>query len=110
AVLILLATWALTGGYSYIFEQTSPADSAPHTAPKPRIGNVESTIFLGSVNALFLAFIMVQLAYLFGGQANISAQGFTYAEYARKGFFELVAVAVAAFGLLWWSEKYISRS
>jgi hypothetical protein len=37
---------------------------------------------------------------LFGGQANIAAAGYTYAEYARRGFGELVAVAVLTLGMI----------
>ncbi len=61
---------------------------------KPFLGWIESTIILGSIEVLFALFIVIQIRYLFGAQANISTVGFTYAEYARRGFFELVAVAV----------------
>jgi hypothetical protein len=108
-ILITVATLGLIGGYSYMFNDPK-AEETPAEAPqKAFIGQVESTILFGSVNVLFFAFILVQLAYLFGGQANISALGFTYADYARKGFFELVAVAIVAFGLLWSAEKYVER-
>ncbi|HEX7259688.1 MAG TPA: DUF4173 domain-containing protein [Candidatus Saccharimonadia bacterium] len=109
-VLIVLATLGFIGGYSYLFSATKSDETPPETSLKPLIGKVESTILFVSVNTLFFAFILVQLAYLFGGEANISAQGFTYAEYARKGFFELIAVAVVAFGLLWSAEKYIEKT
>lgn len=55
---------------------------------------------LGSLNVLFLAFIIIQFTYLFGGEHNITALGFTYAQYARKGFFELIAVAVLSLVLV----------
>jgi Domain of unknown function (DUF4173) len=59
------------------------------------LGTTEVVIALGALNALFLAFVLVQLRYLFGGQALVEARTqLTYAEYARQGFFELVAVAV----------------
>ena len=48
------------------------------------------------VDALFAAFVVLQLAYLFGGRDTLSVAGLTYADYARRGFFELVAVAVLA--------------
>ena len=54
-------------------------------------------------------FVFIQIKYLFGGQASIAAQGFTYAEYARSGFFELLAVAVIAFVLLQATEKYTTK-
>jgi hypothetical protein len=60
----------------------------------PFLGWTETAILLGSVDLLFAVFVAVQFRYFFGGQANINLAGYTYAEYARRGFFELVAVAV----------------
>ena len=49
---------------------------------------------LGSLNALFLLFVVVQLRYFFGGASVVEeTSGLTYAEYARKGFFELVTAS-----------------
>jgi hypothetical protein len=64
------------------------------------VGFTETTIVLGAVDLLFLFFVIVQFRYFFGGQANISAAGYTYSEYARRGFGELVTVAVLALGLI----------
>jgi hypothetical protein len=66
----------------------------------PFLGWTESSIILGSVNALFLFFVILQFRYLFGGQANIHEAGFTYAEYARRGFGELVWVALITLSLI----------
>ncbi len=66
----------------------------------PFLGWTESSILLGSVNALFLFFVILQFRYLFGGQANIHETGFTYAEYARRGFGELVWVAILTLSLI----------
>lgn len=60
----------------------------------PFLGSIETKVILVSVSLLFAVFVGFQFAYLFGGEANITAAGFTYAEYARRGFFELVAVAI----------------
>ena len=61
------------------------------------VGTTEVAISLGALNALFLSFVLVQFRYLFGGQGLVEARAhLTYAEYARHGFFELVAVAVLA--------------
>jgi hypothetical protein len=58
------------------------------------LGATEIVIALGALNALFLAFVLVQLRYLFGGQALVETRAhLTYAEYARHGFFELLAVS-----------------
>src|SRR5919198_1548846 len=59
-----------------------------------RIGALEACVPLAIVDLLFLAFVLVQLRYLFGGRGLVMARThLTYAEYARHGFFELVAVA-----------------
>ena len=73
------------------------------------LGFVESTVILNAVNALFGAFMWVQFAYLFGGTQNINVDGFTYAEYARRGFFELVAVAVLTMGLILLLKTFTRR-
>lgn len=57
--------------------------------------NIESAIVLVSVNLLFLAFIIFQAVYLFGGQsAWENIEGITYSEYAVQGFNELATVAI----------------
>ncbi len=60
---------------------------------KPFIGFAESTVILGSVALLFFLFVVVQFQYFFGGQTNIGVEGYTYSQYARRGFNELVIVA-----------------
>jgi hypothetical protein len=77
---------------------------------KLSIGEVEGYILLGSVSLLFLIFIFIQITYLFGGESNISSLGFTYAQYARRGFFELIGVAVISFLLLLGLDKYMKRN
>ncbi|MGE5589822.1 MAG: DUF4153 domain-containing protein, partial [Bacillota bacterium] len=66
-----------------------------------RLGAIETGVVLGALNVLFLAFVLVQFRYFFGGAALVQATtGLTYAEYARRGFFELVKVAALVLPLL----------
>lgn len=106
SILVLIATLVYIGAYSYSFQEKKNQIAARQNSQNHSIGHIESSILLGSVNVLFFIFILVQLTYLFGGESNISAQGFTYAEYARRGFFELIAVAVISLLLLLTTEKY----
>lgn len=78
-----------------------PPSKAAIEKQKPpfSISIIESSIVLGSVVALFAAFVVIQFRYFFGGQSNIAAEGFTYAAYARRGFFELAAVSTLTLGL-----------
>jgi hypothetical protein len=49
---------------------------------------------LALLDLLFVAFVAVQIAVLFGGRDHVlDTAGVTYAEYARSGFFQLLAVA-----------------
>ena len=65
------------------------------------LGLVEVGIVLAVVDLLFLAFVAVQFRYLFGGDELVRAiTGMSYAEYARRGFFELVTVAALSLPLL----------
>lgn len=69
--------------------------------PTASLGVVEIAVPLGALTVLFLAFVLVQLRYFFGGEALVQATaGLGYAEYARRGFFELVAVSVLVLPLL----------
>jgi hypothetical protein len=56
--------------------------------------------FLAVLNMLFLVFIAFQAAAFFGGQKFVEAQGITYADYARNGFFQLLAVSGIVFVIM----------
>jgi hypothetical protein len=71
-------------------ENITPEDKA---LLKPFLGFTESAVVLGCVAFLFLTFVIVQFQYFFGGETNIGVQGYTYSQYARRGFNELVIVA-----------------
>lgn len=65
------------------------------------IGAIETSIILGLVNLLFLAFVIVQIPYLFGGMELVqTTPDFKLADYARRGFGELVAVAAIVLPIL----------
>jgi len=74
---------------------------AAATPARLRLGATEVTVALACVDLVFLAFVAVQLRYLFGGRDLVESRvHLTYAEYARHGFFELVAVALLVLPLL----------
>jgi hypothetical protein len=51
------------------------------------LGIVELGTVLGLLDLLFLAFVAVQVRYLFGGAERVATTArLTYAEYARRGF------------------------
>lgn len=96
---ILILAYVLAGIFLHA-AQKSGKNLEEKTWVSPFLGFTESTIVLASVVLLFIAFVVIQFQYFFGGQANIGIEGYTYSEYARKGFGELVAVAFFSLLLL----------
>ena len=62
-----------------------------------------------AVDAVFAAFVALQAAYLFGGVDTLEAAGMTYSDYARRGFFELLAAAGLVGLLLFALESTVTR-
>jgi hypothetical protein len=74
------------------------------------VGTTEVAVALGLLDLLFLGFVLVQLRYLFGGGAVVVERThLTYAQYARHGFFELVAVAALVLPLLLGADWLVQR-
>ncbi|MFB9274783.1 DUF4153 domain-containing protein [Cohnella cellulosilytica] len=83
------------------------AEKADEARPsKPSIDAVVLTTLLLAVNAVYVLFVVIQFTYLFGAWDGLLPDGTTYAEYARRGFGELVAVSAINFGLLTVSLAY----
>lgn len=79
-----------------------------HTPVRPSgHGLIESRVILTTLNALFGLFLLVQSEYLFVGAVGRIDLG--YAEYARRGFFELVTVAVCVAGLVLTVDWVVNR-
>ena len=69
--------------------------------PEGVLGLTEVSVALGSLVLLFAAFVAVQLRYFFGGDAIVQVTaGLSYADYARRGFFELVTVSALVLPVL----------
>ena len=109
-LLIGFCSWTLAGFLRHTLE--SPTLVAP-TLPRPQIltlGILEIGTVLGLLDLLFLAFLGVQLGYLFGGRAHLFAvAGLTAADYARRGFFELTAVAALILPLLLFADWLLRK-
>ncbi len=96
-LLIAVGAWGTAGllrlAWARAADQPAPA--------KRRLGGIEGLILLGAVSAVLLAFAAAQLIALSqGGQRVIETAGLTYADYARSGFFQLLAVAALTVALL----------
>ncbi len=101
-VYILVAAYALAGVFLHAASQGTDEKLVGQEKPviPAFLGFIEAAIVLGSVAILFATFVFIQFQYFFGGQANIQVGGYTYSEYARRGFGELVMVAFFSLLLL----------
>ena len=54
-----------------------------------RVSPITTGILLCAVGGLYLVYLFSQLAYFWGGLSGILPEGYTLAEYARRGFFEM---------------------
>jgi len=94
-VYILVFAYAIAGIYLHAAMQSKDEKLVGEEKPvvPSFLGFTEAAIVLGSVTILFAIFVFIQFQYFFGGQTNIQIDGYTYSEYARRGFGELVTVA-----------------
>lgn len=104
--------WVSTGYMRGFMTGTRPAALADRAeAMRAPLSITEVSVVLGTLNLLFLGFIIVQFRYLFGGGDLIEVTpGLTYAEYARRGFFELVTVAALMLPLILAADALLRRS
>ena len=100
------------GAYSYAAHAEADVGAASDpsiTSDSGRwIGSTERMILLSGVTALLWIFIIVQLTYLFGNVPSVSGSGWSFSEYARRGFGEITVVATLT-GLLILLTERIGR-
>jgi two-component system, OmpR family, sensor histidine kinase BaeS len=79
--------------------ETSAASAT--TQPTTRFGRVEVSTLLGSVALVEVLYVVSLVVAAIGGKQYVArTTGLTYADYARSGFFQLVAVALIVMVLL----------
>jgi hypothetical protein len=101
-LLAAFVAWVAAGLLWFVVQGEDPSPEAAGEVPgvRPGIGSAEALTVLVVLDLLFIGFVALQAAYLFGGHDTLEASGITYAEYARRGFFELLAVAFLVAGLI----------
>ena len=103
---VLLGVVLLGGAYLL----AAPPDLELRTGPARTVRRLEWVLPLALLDALFAVFVLVQLAVLFGGSSHVlRTAGLTYAEYARGGFWQLLAVSALILlviaGALRWAPR-----
>lgn len=115
-VVFAVLAWLSIGYLRGFLSGTEPrafskeASPAGGTAKHLSLGITEVATALAALDLLFLLFVVLQLRYLFGGEALVrTTPGLTYAEYARRGFFELVFAAVLVIPVLLAADGLLER-
>lgn len=81
-------------------EQPLPAGSPAWPGEPLRIDPLTAITFLLSINLVYVLFAAIQFSYLFGAAQGFLPEGTVYADYARRGFAELLLVALINLSLL----------
>lgn len=116
ALFTLAAAWLSAGTISIAATglpemERSSLGAAARTRPlaSRSIGLSEALVILAVIDLVVGSFVGLQVAYLFGGLDTLQAAGITYAQYARRGFFELVAAACLASSIVVVLEAMVER-
>ena len=86
-------------GFSLLYSLAQPPKQLTRAAARRPLPLLSWNVVLGLLNAVYLLFVVIQFAVLFGGNETAAIRG-GFAEYARNGFFQLVAVTVINLVLL----------
>ena len=79
----------------------APRHREPVAPAAATLRRAEWAVPVAMLVALFVSFVLVQLAALFGGSAYVrTTTGLSYAEYARQGFWQLSAVTALTLGVI----------
>lgn len=81
----------------------------PVGEPARRLSAITVNILLGAVCALYGAYLFSQLAYFSGGFLGILPEGYTLAEYARRGFFEMAWLSGINLSLILFGSGLVER-
>jgi hypothetical protein len=72
--------------------------------------SLEVNTALVALNALFVIFVIIQGVYLFGQASFVLDSDITYAEYGRRGFFELLWVSIIVFNVVYWMRYFYDQA
>jgi len=118
AVFILILSIPICSWLYGLISGTKELDTAKLTQQKTSaeklLANVAKvpgwvwTAMISLFSLLYLTFFILQGTYLFGAFSRSLPEGFTVAQYAREGFFELCKVMTVNFALLWMVTRMVN--
>lgn len=92
-----------------IMYRLSVHDIAEETPDKRVAEPLIAITFTGLLSVVYAVFCFIQIVYLFFGYGTLP-ENYTYAEYAREGFFQLVFVCIINLSLVLLCRKYFRES
>jgi len=98
---IILSSLLFLGLFQAVDRQVSTKVSLPKQVNWDKITAIT---ILSLINIVYFVFVIVQFTYLFNGRLM---DGYTYAEYARQGFFELLIVLLINWTILILFLKFV---
>jgi hypothetical protein len=106
-VLCLGAAAALVAAGLAMYPPAVDALAPPAARPVRRW---EWVVPLAALDVIFVSFVVVQIAVLFGGRRHVLAtQGLSYADYARQGFWQLLTVTLLALAVVAAATRWAPR-
>lgn len=101
-VLIGLFVFLLAFSRMFNSQQYYPPQKA---APSDRgLEPVILSSFLGALSAVYVVYLITQLAYFFSAFEGLLPKDYTVAQYARRGFFEMAAICAINLGLIFLAQ------
>lgn len=90
---LVLALCAVPFLFSLLYFASHTERKQREERERRRWSGLPAVILLGALDGLYLFFLAVQSAALFGDRSYLERAGVSYAAYARSGFFQLVGLA-----------------
>ncbi|MGW1058674.1 DUF4153 domain-containing protein [Micromonospora rubida] len=97
-------------GAAYLLAAPANLDGL-RAAPARPVRRLEWVVPLALLDALFAAFVLVQLTVLFGGSAHVlRTAGLSYAQYGRGGFWQLLTVSALTLLVIAGATRWAPRT
>jgi hypothetical protein len=108
---LLVFCLVLAGALGLALSARKPPRRATREQAIGTLARLEWAIPIALLDLLFLVFVVVQVAVLFGGHDHVLATaGLTYAEYARQGFWQLIAACSLTLGVVGGTLRFARMS
>ncbi len=98
-IITLIAFWGLAA-FTWMIASEKNTSADKTTEFKSSILPVTTITILSLVNIIYFVFVIVQFAYFFHGADLSFLENMTFAEYARRGFGELIAITLINLSLI----------